>query len=157
MEQKPSIMVVNDDPVSARELTTELARAGYGSVIGGTVETAIDIAEQRHPAIILINIQHRAKGGLLLAVTLRIKAETSAIPIVVMSPFPEHRLLGSLLSNFGIEAAIGEPFSPGDAVEFVTARLQQADHQAPAPDEGVPGRTIPGESEKIPVTQNNSD
>ncbi len=152
MAALPTIMVVNDDPVNGREVAAALERAGSGTVCSSTVETALDTVEQQQPAIVLINIQHRAKGGLLLAVTLRIKAETSAIPIVVMSPFPEHRLLGPLLSNFGIEASIGKPFSARDAVACIAAHLRLPG--PPSLDASAAARAVPGEREHIPIKIN---
>jgi putative two-component system response regulator len=89
MEKPSKILVVEDDVMNSRLLTTILTRLGY------TVETAFDgitgleKAESSSPDLILLDIQLPRMDGYEVARRLKQVDKTKIIPIVVVSSFAE--------------------------------------------------------------------
>jgi putative two-component system response regulator len=89
MEKPSQILVVEDDVMNSRLLTTILTRLGY------TVETAFDgitgleKAESSPPDLILLDLQLPKMHGYEVARHLKQADKTKIIPIVVVSSFAE--------------------------------------------------------------------
>jgi putative two-component system response regulator len=89
MEKPSKILVVEDDVMNSRLLTTILTRLGY------TVETAFDgitgfeKAESSPPDLILLDLQLPRMDGYEVARRLKLADNTKIIPIVVVSSFAE--------------------------------------------------------------------
>jgi putative two-component system response regulator len=89
MEKPSQILVIEDDVMNSRLLTTILTRLGY------TVETAFDgitgleKAESSPPDLILLDLQLPRMHGYEVARHLKQADKTKIIPIVVVSSFAE--------------------------------------------------------------------
>jgi putative two-component system response regulator len=89
MEKPSQILVIEDDVMSSRLLTTILTRLGY------TVETAFDgitgleKAESSPPDLILLDLKLPRMDGYEVASRLKQAEKTKIIPIVVVSSFAE--------------------------------------------------------------------
>lgn len=87
----PLILVVDDDQATATFLDTLLVNEGY-EVLKATGETALRLARERPPALVLLDRRMPDVDGPELARRLRADPRTATIPLVLMSAdarFPE--------------------------------------------------------------------
>jgi CheY-like chemotaxis protein len=93
------LLVVSDDPVTARQLRGALAQEGLALVEAEDGEAALRAARREHPSLILLDLNGHQVDG--LAVCRRLRAEEDPylreVPVLVLS--------GSALSEQGVLAA----------------------------------------------------
>lgn len=82
--ERPTILVVDDDAATATCLVTVLEDTGY-SVIMATGGEALRLAQEQHPALVLLDRRMPGIDGPEMARRLRADPQTAAIPRVLMS------------------------------------------------------------------------
>jgi CheY-like chemotaxis protein len=80
----PLILVVDDDRATATFLVTVLEDAGY-QVLAATGEAALRLAQERTPALVLLDRRMPGIDGREMARRLRADPTTTAIPLVLMT------------------------------------------------------------------------
>ncbi len=80
----PLILVVDDDGATATFLVTVLEDAGY-AVLAATGEAALRLAQERTPALVLLDRRMPGLDGPEMARRLRADPRTAAIPLVLMT------------------------------------------------------------------------
>ncbi len=116
------ILVVDDDPT-----LLEIA-ASYLTAAGATVDTAADsvtalaLAADRAPDLIVLDRMIPGVDGLTVAQRVR---ATSSVPIIVLTALgePEHRIEGL---EAGVDDYLGKPFSPRELVLRAAGLLRRA-------------------------------
>lgn len=97
------ILVVEDDPDVAQLLGVMMGRAGYAADIAGTGQAALDaLAGTRYDAVTL-DLMLPDVGGLELIRSVRSRAETAALPILVISAKMEEGRLAICDTLAGVE------------------------------------------------------
>lgn len=122
------VLVVDDDPT-----LLEIA-ASYLGAAGATVDTAADsvtalaLAAERAPDLIVLDRMIPGVDGLTVARRVRV---TSTVPIIVLTALgePEHRIEGL---EAGVDDYLGKPFSPRELVLRAEGLLRRA-HPPGAP------------------------
>jgi len=83
-EGRPLVLVVEDDPASAHLLSAHLGNGGFDVVAADRVERALELAVERRPSVILLDIIiDGAEAGFRLLAELKKRDETRAIPVVI--------------------------------------------------------------------------
>lgn len=85
MTAKPKILIVDDDEKLALLVAGYLRAAGYPSVTAADAMQGFMFAQREQPALILLDINMPAGGGLTLLERLVKSVKTQLIPIVVMT------------------------------------------------------------------------
>lgn len=122
MNEKPLLLIVEDQPKLAKLLQEYLEQADYDTHI---LDNGLDVlpwVRKHSPSLILLDIMLPGKDGMALCKELR---EFSQIPIVMVTARVEEidRLLGLEL---GADDYICKPFSPREVVARVKAVLRRS-------------------------------
>jgi CheY-like chemotaxis protein len=92
LEQRPLVLVVEDDRVNARLLEAFLEHNGYAAARAWTAMEALNIARRRKPRAILLDlILSEGEDGFVVLGQLKQDESTRTIPVVVISSLPEER------------------------------------------------------------------
>ncbi len=119
---KPTILVVDDDPTVSEVVSIYLKRAGYQVIVADDGQQALDILERERPALVVLDLMLPKVDGLEITRWLRARDDT---PIIMLTARREEvdRILGLEL---GADDYVVKPFSPGELVSRVKAVLRRA-------------------------------
>lgn len=98
---RPLILVVEDDPHAAELLCHYLSEAGYAFACTPDGDQAVQLARERRPAAITLDIMLPKKDGWAVLTELKAQPETQDIPVIIVSIIKERQLaehLGALES-----------------------------------------------------------
>lgn len=112
--EKVRVLIVDDDPVIRRVLTTGLQRAGYDTEEAESGEQALDLIGIKPPDIALLDISMQGMSGMELA--RRLHDETS-IPFMFITSFGESELVTDAIQH----GAVGYLVKPIDINTIVPA------------------------------------
>ena len=132
-----SVMVVDDEPTIAEVVARYLGRAGYDTRIAGDGLTAVALAGERRPDLVVLDLMLPGLDG--LEVMRRIRAlgdagprERVAIILLTAKGEESDRVIGLRL---GADDYVVKPFSPAELVARVDAVLRRTD---PSPEPVAP-------------------
>jgi two-component system response regulator RegX3 len=140
MAGRRTILMVEDEESITVPLSEALDREGFDTQIAGTVEEALQKAEQQMPDLVLLDVMLPDGSGYDVARTLR---ERSKVPIIMLTARGEEtdRIVGLEL---GADDYIVKPFSAREVAARIRAVLRRsgdAQQQAAAP--AAPAREGP--------------
>lgn len=81
----PLILIVEDNERNLKLARDVLQFGGFQTLEAGTGEAAVGIARQRHPDLILMDIELPGIDGITALQQLRADADTAGIPIVALT------------------------------------------------------------------------
>jgi two-component system sensor histidine kinase/response regulator len=111
---RPQVLVVDDEPLAAELLATELRQAGYAVAVSDQHQ-ALERAEVLEPCAITLDLLMPTVGGLEVLALLKRSQIASRIPVIVVSisdEAPQALLLGAA-------AALQKPVPRGKLVEAI--------------------------------------
>ena len=86
MQQQPVTVLIVDDEPQARELVGEmLEREGFGVLEAGDGATAVRLAAERRPDLVLLDLVMPGMNGFEVAAGLRRNPATADIPVLVLT------------------------------------------------------------------------
>ena len=127
-EQRPRVLVVDDEPQIVRALKVVLREAGFEAVAAETAAQALDLAAVHPPAAAIVDLVLPDGDG--VEVTRRLR-EWSEIPILVLSAVGEEDQKVRALEA-GADDYITKPFGTRELVARLQAALRRT---APAAEE----------------------
>jgi two-component system alkaline phosphatase synthesis response regulator PhoP len=138
-QHQPSatVLVVDDEPILRETIKFNLERDGFTVLLAGDGETALTVARDHAPELIVLDIMLPVLDGLQV---LRILREESTVPILLLSARGEEidRVLGLEL---GADDYLTKPFAMRELVARVRAMIRrsrmpadEAPREAPAAD-----------------------
>jgi len=144
-----SILVVDDDPIIARLLEIELMSAGYEVGLASTGEQALEVAQEKRPDLILLDVLMPGMDGFEVARRLRADPRTLPVSIIMLTAtgLSASRLEGL---NAGADDYIVKPFDTPELLARVKGVLRRArEVRSQSPLTGLPGYVrIEGEIER---------
>jgi DNA-binding response OmpR family regulator len=144
-----TVLVVEDDPNTARLVATYLERDGYDTVLAADGLAALRLHRRHRPVLIILDIMLPELDGWEVCRTLR---RESDVPILILSAREEEvdRVAGLSL---GADDYVVKPFSPRELVERVKAILRRARPGPPRRRGGlaVGELTLDAESHRVAV------
>lgn len=123
-----TIMVVDDDRVTAQTLTDALEASGYRIWLAETGADARVLLEQTHPDLIILDLMLPDVDGLVLCSGLKAVAD---VPIIICSATP-HRRDAVLGLKLGADDFIAKPFDIYELEARVEAVLRRSSQARPA-------------------------
>ncbi|MBO9347896.1 MAG: response regulator transcription factor [Chloroflexus sp.] len=121
-----TILVVDDEPGIVKIARDYLERAGFQVISAGDGPTALRLARQERPALIVLDLMLPGMDGLDITRILRQDTLTAHVPIIMLTARVEEtdRLIGLEL---GADDYITKPFSPRELVARVRAVLRRSE------------------------------
>lgn len=118
----PLILVVDDDP-QIRTMVSEILEAeGFQTVTADDGERAIELAVERRPALMILDIMMPKMDGYTALTRLHGHPATREIPAIVLTGEAD-RLYQGLSGGLGAVAHLTKPFSPEALIETVRRSL----------------------------------
>lgn len=123
---KKTILIVDDEKTIVDMLKYNLQKEGYNTLEANDGEQAVDIALERKPDLVLLDIMLPKMDGLTVCKRIR---QTLNIPILMLSAKDEEidKILGLEL---GADDYITKPFSIRELMARVKANLRKAEVEA---------------------------
>lgn len=127
MSQSATILIADDDPHIREMLGIALSRAGYSTITASQGITALDLAINDAPDLIVLDIGLPEMDG--LEVCRRLRA-SSDLPVLFLTARDDEldRVLGL---EMGADDYVTKPFSPRELVARVKAILKRSQRIAP--------------------------
>lgn len=117
-----TILVVEDNPANLKLAILLLKNAGHDVLQAEDGAVAIDIARDRRPDLVLMDVQMAGMDGLTAAGILKRDPATATIPIIALTAFAmrgdEEKILAA-----GCDGYIAKPFHYPDLLAKVTEML----------------------------------
>jgi two-component system KDP operon response regulator KdpE len=129
MNDRPRVLVVDDEPQILRALRIILRDAGFEVLQAATAEEALDQAALRTPAAAIVDLVLPDRDGVFVTESLR---EWSRMPILVLSAVGEEDEKVRALAA-GADDYVTKPFGPRELVARLQAALRRADPGASEP------------------------
>ncbi len=142
-DARPTILVVDDEPIVVEVVQRYLLREGMRVVTAATGQEALDTALslERPPSLVVLDVMLPEVNG--VEVCRRLRARGIVAPIILLTARGEEseRIAGL---EAGADDYVVKPFSPGELVARVKAQLRrvQLDAQPPRPDGRLRGGEI---------------
>jgi two-component system KDP operon response regulator KdpE len=130
MAERSRILVVDDETQIARVLKTALSSQGYEVKTAGDGESALDLAVDWMPDLIVTDLSMPRMTGIELCRSVR---ERSQVPIIVLSVRGEEKTKVEAL-DAGADDYVTKPFSVSELLARVRANLRRvaATQESPA-------------------------
>lgn len=121
MSNKSKILIVDDEPMIRRILSTRLNMAGYDVVLANDGEEALTVFKQESPDLIVLDVMMPKLNGLEVCQELR---KSTDIPIIMLTALGDvaDRITGLQL---GADDYLPKPFSPKELEERINAILRR--------------------------------
>ena len=108
------ILIVEDDPQNLKLVRDTLQVKGYRTIEAGTGEEGAQLARDRQPALILMDIQLAGISGVEAFRQLRADPTTRAIPVIAVTASERQKIMPA-----GFDAFQGKPISVRELLETV--------------------------------------
>ena len=133
MEREAPILVVDDDPKTVALVRTYLEREGFSVIAASDGRRAVELAREREPALIVLDVMLPELDG--VAVT-RILRRGSDVPVLMLSArgAVDDRVFGI---GEGADDYLPKPFSPAELVVRVKALLRRSQARPRGTERGV--------------------
>jgi two-component system KDP operon response regulator KdpE len=116
------VLVVDDEPQILKTLDVNLAARGYLVDLAATGEEALDLAAQRQPDLVILDLGLPGVDGINVVESLR---QWSKVPILVLSARETERAKVAAL-DAGADDYVTKPFGMDELVARVRAALRRA-------------------------------
>ncbi len=117
-------MVVDDEPDIVRLVSFSLKKHGFEVVVANDGLSAIAMAQEEQPDLILMDVMMPVMNGYDASRKLKENPRTSNIPIVMLSAKGQQTEIAAGLDS-GAERYICKPFTPSDLVAQVTEFVRE--------------------------------
>ena len=116
------VLIVEDNERNLKLVRDVLQVKGYATIEAGTAEDGIELARERQPDLILMDIQLPGMNGIDALKVLRADPATAAIPVIAVtaSVMQQDR---KLITEAGFNGYVGKPLSVKEFLEAVTTAL----------------------------------
>ncbi|HVN87578.1 MAG TPA: response regulator transcription factor [Candidatus Binatia bacterium] len=119
------VLVVEDEPDIAELVRYHLEQEGFAPSVVADGEKALELIQQRVPALIILDLMLPGMSGLDVCRRLRNESATTGVPIVMLTARAAEvdRVLGL---EMGADDYVTKPFSPRELVARVRAVLRRS-------------------------------
>ncbi|HEX9122738.1 MAG TPA: response regulator [Actinomycetota bacterium] len=124
-DQKPRILIVDDDPVIVRLLQINFRLEGYEVDTASRGEVALERVRANRPDVVILDVMMPGLDGWEVCRQLKESPEVRHIPVIFLSARAqdEDRQRGYAL---GVDEYVTKPFDPGHLIEIVRRALAKS-------------------------------
>ncbi|MGC9469717.1 MAG: response regulator transcription factor [Anaerolineae bacterium] len=124
------ILVVDDDPRYVKLIQVNLEASGYEVISAGHGKEAVELAAQKNPDLILLDIMLPGKDGYKACEEIR---QFSQVPVIMLTALGQTEDIVKGL-DAGADDYITKPFSAHELLARIRARLRRAAPSDPEPE-----------------------
>lgn len=138
---RSSILVIEDEPLVAEVIQVSLEREGYGVYLAATGREGIDMALERQPHLVLLDVMLPDMDGMAVCAALRGNTRTSAVPIIMLSALDttDYKVAGF---EHGADDYVAKPFHVPELLARVRTQLRHVANNLLSELTGLPGNTL---------------
>ena len=118
------VMIIDDDKELLSELKESLAANGYDITTVDNTQSAVEMAFQSQPDVILVDLKMPGKSGFELANEMKRMPRLDNASVIAMSAFFREDFR-SLLNLCGITKCIKKPFSVSDVISAIEDKVNK--------------------------------
>ena len=122
-----SVLVLDDDPETLRQVRDALAAAGYAPLVTGEPEEAARLLAEKKPHLVLLDLVLPGADGIEL---MRSMPEMAGLPVIFVSAYGHDETIVRAL-DAGAADYIVKPFSASELTARVRAALRRRDGAEP--------------------------
>jgi two-component system cell cycle response regulator DivK len=117
------ILIIEDNEKNLKLVRDVLQVKGYATIEAGNAEDGVELARERKPDLILMDIQLPGMSGIEALKVLRADATTAAIPAIAVtaSVMQQDR---RLITEAGFDGYVGKPINIKEFLEAVRSTLE---------------------------------
>ena len=124
MNQRPTILIVDDEPFNIAVLEQELDDLGYDTISAGDGQAALDQVRSEAPDLVLLDIMMPVMDGFAVLSRLKASPSTRDIPVIVISANHD---MPSVVKGIkqGAEDYLPKPFALEELIARVHALVRR--------------------------------
>ena len=119
------ILIADDEPNQLELMAFNLKSSGFICIKARNGEEALELIEENSPDLVILDWMMPNMSGIDLCRSLRSRAETKQLPIIILSARSEDSDK-SLGLDTGADDYISKPFSPKELISRVNALLRRS-------------------------------
>jgi len=116
------ILVVDDQPANLRAVSALLSRHGYEVITAGNGEEALQLAAQRTPDVLLLDMMMPGMDGFQLLGEVKRREELLKVPVIFLTAAQDRDLLLRAFAS-GVVDYVTKPFMPEELLARVNAHV----------------------------------
>ncbi len=116
------VLVVDDDPAIRSMLVELLTDEGYETLVAGDGRTAVEVAKNRHPDVILMDLMMPVLDGASATRLIKSNPDTEHVRIIAMSAGANLRLQ---VTDLPADGVVSKPFDLDALLADVSIQLRQ--------------------------------
>lgn len=126
MAPKAKVLVIDDDKTLVAILSASLRAAGYHVLAAYDAMQGFMLAQREVPAVILLDLQLPAGGGLQLLEKIAASGKTHAIPVVMVTGTTDPKLEAETMAK-GAAGFVHKPVEPKAIIALVGDFIEKKD------------------------------
>ncbi|MBV8354358.1 MAG: response regulator transcription factor [Candidatus Eremiobacteraeota bacterium] len=130
---KKKILLVDDEAAIVQSLRYNLEKNGYAVATAGDGRTAVTLAQTEHPDLVVLDIKLPLLDGIEACKEIR---RTSSVPIIMLTA-KDQEFDKVLALELGADDYVTKPFSLGEIIARVKARLRRQEVDQEQRDEAI--------------------
>ena len=119
----PSVLIVDDEPMTRTLLRLMLERAGFRILEAEDGVMALEMIAEQLPEVVVLDVMMPHLDGITVCETLRKQAETAALPIILLSARTAPDAIRRGLQA-GANRYLGKPVSREELIRTIREVLQ---------------------------------
>ena len=123
MENRPLILVVDDEEPMLKLLSANLLVAGYDAVVASDGETALSLLEEQKPDLVILDINMPGLDGFQVLEMIR---ERSGVPVIMLTGKDDVYCIKNAL-HIGADDYVIKPFSIMVLMARIRSKLRRAE------------------------------
>jgi len=132
-DDKPLILVVDDEKMTSRTITMALEALGYQTVIAETGKAGLATALEQHPRLIVLDYHMKDMDGIAVLQALRKDEWGKSVPVVMASNIYDVDIINSIMELGVQDYVLKSDINLDDIVKLVGKYV-------PAPLQAQPGQ-----------------
>lgn len=127
MNNPPLVLFVDDEPEFLNIYSLVLKQAGFDVITGSNGVECVNLAREKHPDLVLLDVKMPVMDGLQAFVELKKYPETANIKVVFVTAFgdPLEPMISNLRTDYGVVADfIQKGISLDEFIQEIKAHLK---------------------------------
>ncbi len=137
-EQKPRVLVVDDEPSIAKIVRKQLEVAGYEATVAITGTEGLAKTKELHPDLVILDVMLPGMNGFEVCAAIKQDETLKSIPIIMLTAKAQRQDAQTGLQQ-GADAYLTKPFDLNELLGQAKKLIQKpASPQQPAPPQSTP-------------------